>query len=584
MRRQQHLTALGAAVVAATLLTTAQLRWDVAGMLLNPERLVAAVMLGVAWGLERLLWMMGASGDEGEDGGSRGRRTPGATSAKRKISGKPHAKQQQQQLQQQRPQGEAQGFGKQLQPKQQEQRPRPEVRGGQGASDGRCHQQAHGVGSGGSLQQQKKQPQQQQGVTAGGGTGQTAPAAVPSRSKQPTADSAPSGNIPRSRSLDTQGAAKGGQSAAVPCARAAGGHRANPQTRQQQVSHAPPPGAGRALSAAAAVAALFPSPAQLTGRSTCASTDVSSNSCTAATPSSNNTSSRGSSSGGGGGGSSRLTVHTDAAHNDPTSRASCSDAAVPVATALPPAARTSGSFAAAIPAAAPAQAPVPPPPAPRPAPVPVNPQAVRPATFQDIMVGRTRADPQPSSPGFFATAAATRPVVPIPIPVITAPGPAPQPRLTPRGPDGLPAAPQPGVPATAAPASAPLGFLGLKPAPAQHRMGRTAPTASTVATAGPSSTIDKENVSSWQRQGSAGTPGGDGIPTAAKFRELEASATPADPYRCIRCRTGGRQVGFLHGDSAHVCLCRGCSSALGLRDGDACPQCGVPCVRVLHVF
>ncbi len=58
-----------------------------------------------------------------------------------------------------------------------------------------------------------------------------------------------------------------------------------------------------------------------------------------------------------------------------------------------------------------------------------------------------------------------------------------------------------------------------------------------------------------------------------------------DPHKCIRCRTGGRQVGFLHGDSAHVCLCRGCSSALGLRDGDACPQCGQPAgAQTVRIF
>lgn len=178
-------------------------------------------------------------------------------------------------------------MGKKLQSKQQEQRPGPEVRSGQDGMRSNARQlQPDGVGSGGSTQRQQKRTQEQKEVSAGGGAGQAAPAAAaPSVSKrQPTAASAPSGNIPRGRGLDMQDATKGGQGTAGMYERAAARHGENAQKQQRQVSHAPLPGSGRT----AAVTSLLTFARQIPSSRT--STDVS-NSYTATTPRSSRSSS-----------------------------------------------------------------------------------------------------------------------------------------------------------------------------------------------------------------------------------------------------------------------------------------------------
>jgi hypothetical protein len=40
---------------------------------------------------------------------------------------------------------------------------------------------------------------------------------------------------------------------------------------------------------------------------------------------------------------------------------------------------------------------------------------------------------------------------------------------------------------------------------------------------------------------------------------------------CVVCWEGVREVGLLHGDLMHLCLCRGCAGAYGV--GSECPMC-----------
>ncbi len=517
--RQQHLLALGLAVVLTPLLLAAQARWDLVGLAMNPERLLAAVPLGVAWVMDILLRMMGQSG-----GGGSSKPVAGASGAKRTLSGKPKGKQQQAQV-------ERQGSGKQ-----QQQEQKQDARGDKGTTGAEKQQQERQAKTPADMSQVATGPKQQQdGSRAAGEEVSAAGAKAKGGSvRQPTAVPSPSNKTPRDRQRDsdTQEAAGGDKGTAKHQAKKQQRPQQQQQEQKQGAAAQPPPRTGRTVSAADAVAALFPFTAELAS----------------------NSSRR-----------SKAAASSDYGHSQaPLPTASAPTAAVPQH-----AARPSSSFNPA----APAQAPLPPPAGPRPAPVPVNPRAVRPATFADIMGGRVRAVPQPpsSSPNI-----SSHPAVPVPIPVISGTAgltpPAAGPRLIPRGPNGMPAPPPAPASASAAPAPSPMGLFGFNPALANYFMGRTAPTATSAEStaaqaAGASSASDAK-----QQQGSAAA--GEGA----------AAGPAANPYKCIRCRTGGRQVGFLHGDSAHVCLCRGCSSALGLRDGDPCPQCGVPCVRVLNIF
>ncbi len=465
-----------------------------------------------------------------------GKKAAGAPGAKRTLSGKPKGKQQQAQV-------ERQGSGKQPQSRQQEQK--RDARGGKGASGAEKQQQERQAKTPTDVSQVATGPKQQQdGARAAGEAARQEASAAGAKGKggpvrQPTAVPSPSNKTPRDRQRDSEAKeAAGGDKGTA-------GHQAKKQQQwpQQQkekqgAAAQPPPRTGHTVPASDAVAALFPFTAELASSS----------------------SSR-----------SKAAASGDSSHHQ-------APPAMPAAAFSQHAARPSSFFNPAAPAQAPPQ---PAPAAPRPAPVPVNPRTVRPASFVGIMGGRIHAVPQPPSStatAFSSSAPSSHPPVPVPIPVIssTSSGPTPPaagPRLIPHGPNGMPASPPAAAPASAAPAPSPMGLFGFNPALAKYFMGRVAPTANeqTAAQAGGASNSSDAK----QQQGSA---------AAAAEGEGAAAGPAANPYKCIRCRTGGRQVGFLHGDSAHVCLCRGCSSALGLRDGDPCPQCGVPCVRVLNIF
>ena len=43
-----------------------------------------------------------------------------------------------------------------------------------------------------------------------------------------------------------------------------------------------------------------------------------------------------------------------------------------------------------------------------------------------------------------------------------------------------------------------------------------------------------------------------------------------------------RQVGFLHGTTAHLCACRQCAAAIKV--GNPCPMCRTPIERILSIF
>ncbi|GLI66698.1 hypothetical protein VaNZ11_010634 [Volvox africanus] len=90
-------------------------------------------------------------------------------------------------------------------------------------------------------------------------------------------------------------------------------------------------------------------------------------------------------------------------------------------------------------------------------------------------------------------------------------------------------------------------------------------------------------------------------PSSCGSRDMEPSAPPADPFaastarsaprqpvppepepECVICLNAPREVGFLHGDSVHCCVCRECSKCITA--GDLCPLCRQPVERVLGVY
>jgi hypothetical protein len=51
---------------------------------------------------------------------------------------------------------------------------------------------------------------------------------------------------------------------------------------------------------------------------------------------------------------------------------------------------------------------------------------------------------------------------------------------------------------------------------------------------------------------------------------------------CIICLTNKRQVGFLHGSSVHLCVCKECSGLVSV--GGPCPLCRATIAAVLAVY
>ncbi|GLC38078.1 hypothetical protein PLESTF_000313000 [Pleodorina starrii] len=81
----------------------------------------------------------------------------------------------------------------------------------------------------------------------------------------------------------------------------------------------------------------------------------------------------------------------------------------------------------------------------------------------------------------------------------------------------------------------------------------------------------------------------DGHPAASPHRPAAAAAappsspSPADSeWECIICLNAAKEVGFLHGDTVHRCVCRACS--VHIEVGAPCPLCRQPVERVLGVY
>ncbi len=115
--------------------------------------------------------------------------------------------------------------------------------------------------------------------------------------------------------------------------------------------------------------------------------------------------------------------------------------------------------------------------------------------------------------------------------------------------------------------SAPLAPPTLLPAVQPVTEPRPSPAASTSA--------PQLNI------GPAAHPSATADPHASAGR---AHAPEPDPEAdmCIICLSEPREVGFLHGDSVHRCVCRGCSAHVAV--GAPCPLCRRPVERVLGVY
>ena len=57
---------------------------------------------------------------------------------------------------------------------------------------------------------------------------------------------------------------------------------------------------------------------------------------------------------------------------------------------------------------------------------------------------------------------------------------------------------------------------------------------------------------------------------------------PQEADMCVICLSANREVGFLHGNSVHKCVCRECAGLIRL--GAPCPMCRQPIERILGVF
>ncbi|KAG2488362.1 hypothetical protein HYH03_013052 [Edaphochlamys debaryana] len=169
---------------------------------------------------------------------------------------------------------------------------------------------------------------------------------------------------------------------------------------------------------------------------------------------------------------------------------------------------------------------------------------------------------------------------------ITTPGPSLGPYATPASP-GAAASPAP-APTPALGALDDLDMVALSALIAREAAGRVAASNSAAAAAGPSG-------------GSAAAPPGYGQaqqgPAAQPHRccvaddEPSAPPAPAAPPRpepdpddnlCVICLSAPKQVGYLHGDCVHRCVCRACASSIGV--GRPCPLCRAPIERVLGVY
>nr|BCL66252.1 hypothetical protein [Volvox reticuliferus] len=64
----------------------------------------------------------------------------------------------------------------------------------------------------------------------------------------------------------------------------------------------------------------------------------------------------------------------------------------------------------------------------------------------------------------------------------------------------------------------------------------------------------------------------------ALHQSLQSETEP----ECIICLNAPKEVGFLHGDSVHRCVCRHCSERIAV--GALCPLCRQPVERVLGVY
>ncbi|KAG2437584.1 hypothetical protein HYH02_011224 [Chlamydomonas schloesseri] len=62
----------------------------------------------------------------------------------------------------------------------------------------------------------------------------------------------------------------------------------------------------------------------------------------------------------------------------------------------------------------------------------------------------------------------------------------------------------------------------------------------------------------------------------------QPAAEPPSEDTCIICLSAPKEVGFLHGDSVHRCVCRDCSGAVPV--GAPCPLCRQPVERLLGVY
>ena len=56
----------------------------------------------------------------------------------------------------------------------------------------------------------------------------------------------------------------------------------------------------------------------------------------------------------------------------------------------------------------------------------------------------------------------------------------------------------------------------------------------------------------------------------------------ADDMCCVICLTGPRDVGLLHGETVHKCVCKECSGLLGV--GKPCPLCRQLVERILRLY
>ncbi|GFR43157.1 hypothetical protein Agub_g4203 [Astrephomene gubernaculifera] len=75
------------------------------------------------------------------------------------------------------------------------------------------------------------------------------------------------------------------------------------------------------------------------------------------------------------------------------------------------------------------------------------------------------------------------------------------------------------------------------------------------------------------------------LPSAPPAPAREQQRPPTEPEsetECIICLSAPKEVGFLHGDSVHRCVCRACSASVPV--GSPCPVCRQAVERVIGVY